>query len=502
MSGLLVKVCNMRVFWWFILVSVSFIWGNKLQANIKNLDVVFIEKIDEKVDFYTIITADKRVKKLNELLRNDQAEFAIELYQLAYKATFRDSSKKTKIPPLYIAVEEGGNYADTNLNLKGLEGSINKVNIPFIRLGENQYRFSNTLLHEMGHVILYILNNGKKLSNTSLASIPHSTSAITDRSTAFDEGFAIHLETIFGHLTNNSKIHSHYLHKDINLSDSLKLSNEFFFHSTDLLTFSQSYARYRDIVDNNYSFQSAYKDGDYVRVQLEKSRDFSELRNADQLLASEGFYASYFFRIFSYNLNSIDEQLFSRYSIIFKIIKNVLAASDENHHFPYLLHISKDIPDTYIMNNFALLLLFDLSHGAFFLDNYRKLWKSVYLNSLKVEYQEVQKILKVLSELKLESISKVSTENSNILYKNISEASLIVTVPNVIIELKEIEPTPQSLRFDLNTVQKGVLKLIPAIENKTIDEVLYQRDISPFKSVSDFLGRVKLPEHVKSEMKF
>src|SRR5208282_1233005 len=70
---------------------------------------------------------------------------------------------------------------------------------------------------------------------------------------------------------------------------------EFFHHSADLTSYSQTVARYSDVRENNFSFESAFTGPDYLRVQLEKARDFAAVRSANQLLQAEGYYASFFF---------------------------------------------------------------------------------------------------------------------------------------------------------------------------------------------------------------
>jgi len=70
---------------------------------------------------------------------------------------------------------------------------------------------------------------------------------------------------------------------------------EYFRPAADLASYAQNLARYANVRDNEYAFQSAFRGPDYLRAQLEKARDFAALRDANQLLQNEGFYASFFF---------------------------------------------------------------------------------------------------------------------------------------------------------------------------------------------------------------
>jgi hypothetical protein len=152
-----------------------------------------------------------------------------------------------------------------------------------------------TLLHETGHAMLMVLNNGREIPKRAMAAIPHTTSTLSDRGTAFDEGFAIHLETLLAHVGDEKFFDDKYRHHQFLFGFWPGLLAEYYRQSTDLTTFSQSFARYYEIRENSFSFASAFQGADYIRVQLEKSRDFTTLRTANQLLQSEGFYASVFF---------------------------------------------------------------------------------------------------------------------------------------------------------------------------------------------------------------
>src|SRR6266508_4308910 len=61
----------------------------------------------------------------------------------------------------------------------------------YIKLAPEDWVFSTTLLHETGHMLLSMLNGGRQVPKREIASISHTTAALTDRGTAFDEGFAI-----------------------------------------------------------------------------------------------------------------------------------------------------------------------------------------------------------------------------------------------------------------------------------------------------------------------
>ncbi len=58
----------------------------------------------------------------------------------------------------------------------------------YILLDPRLESFQNTLLHEIGYVVMRMLARGDDLPVADVCSVPHATSALTDRLTAFSEG--------------------------------------------------------------------------------------------------------------------------------------------------------------------------------------------------------------------------------------------------------------------------------------------------------------------------
>ena len=82
-------------------------------------------------------------------------------------------------------------------------------------LGPQEPNFNDTFVHETGHVVLRILNGFKSVAIEPMAAIPHTTAALTDRGTAFNEGFAIHLETLAAHVRTDQPTRNRYRHERI-----------------------------------------------------------------------------------------------------------------------------------------------------------------------------------------------------------------------------------------------------------------------------------------------
>jgi hypothetical protein len=110
-------------------------------------------------------------------------------------------------PEYYVALVPGGNHAAAGFRL-GTGGGVQEYpHTPYILLDAEPERLETTLLHETGHVVMNILAGGRRLDGLEIASIPHRTAALTDRTTAFSAGCAIHL---YGpdYLRENRYIHA------------------------------------------------------------------------------------------------------------------------------------------------------------------------------------------------------------------------------------------------------------------------------------------------------
>jgi predicted nucleic acid-binding OB-fold protein len=58
------------------------------------------------------------------------------------------------------------------------------------------------------------------------------------------------------------------------------------------------------------------------------------------------------------------------------------------------------------------------------------------------------------------------------------------------------------LGFDLNTAERGVLRLVPEISEDEVSRWLSERQRAPFASAADFTSRVRLRPDVASSLQF
>ncbi|HSE42903.1 MAG TPA: hypothetical protein VLH08_19230, partial [Acidobacteriota bacterium] len=164
---------------------------------------------DETIPAFRLVTDENKLNTYRKWIDNDAARWAFDLYSRAWKIKHKDAENTS----YYIALVEGGNHAEVGFRLLNTSGEQSFPDSSYIKLDPESGAFKATLLHETGHMILAILNGGKKIPQLGIASIPHTTAALTDRGTAFDEGFAIHLETLAAHYLNDPEIRSRYDHQ-------------------------------------------------------------------------------------------------------------------------------------------------------------------------------------------------------------------------------------------------------------------------------------------------
>jgi hypothetical protein len=261
-------------------------WAQEL-ANVIVLEPV--SKIDtrgaEVTEKMPLFRKAAEQAKYSGWLRNESAQRALRLYRVGYEIAHAGGGT----PDYNVALVPGGNHAAVGFRIQSEDRIEDHPRQTYILLDADPSRFETTLLHETGHMVMETLAGGRQLDGKETSSIPHSTATLSDRTTAFSEGYAIHLETLAAHLNHDQSTRQHFHRELVLFGDGPFREAEYFHHSADLASFSQNIARYLDVRDNNFSFESAFQNPDYLRVQLEKARDFATVRDANQLLQSEGF---------------------------------------------------------------------------------------------------------------------------------------------------------------------------------------------------------------------
>jgi hypothetical protein len=428
-------------------------------------------------------------------MKNESAERALRLYQQALNVARPAEGAND----YYVALVTGGNHAAVGFRL-ATGGRTNELpRRPYILLDPDEAQFGTTLLHESGHMVMALLAGGRQLDGEEMASIPHSTAALSDRSTAFSEGWAIHLETVAAHVAKTPKFRRPYHRETINFGDGPWKSAEYFRHSADLTSYSQNFARYNDVRDNNFAFESACEAPDYLRVQLEKTRDFSKLRDANQLLQSEGFYGSFFF-LFLMRGEEIPSEavLGARYEHVLRAMAAMFDSVKSVDAKPWLVHFMIEYMKLFPDEKGAIVdVLNDLSHGVFVDPDAQRLWREHYLAALQIDRKRMN--IDVITAARRRWRERV-LEKPEILFSRVGP-EIACTVPARTVKIEVFgQSTP--LLFDLNTAPAGILRLIPGVTEEEVTHWMAERERQSFRDVKDFRERVRLPSEVAAGLKF
>ena len=448
---------------------------------------------------YRKVTDAKRLAELGRGLDNDAARRALDFYARARGVATVRRGLKGQPAEYVIALVSNGNNAAIGFRLETPSGTEEHPGVAYVQLDPEQWRFEATLLHETGHVALAMLAGGREIPKRAIAAIPHSVAALTDRGTAFDEGFAISLEALAAHLSSATEVARQYRHEQFLVGPQAKMRSEYYRPSADLLAFAQTRARYAGVRDDVFAFAPAYQGPDYLRVQLETARDFATLRDADQLLASEGFTASVFFTLLVRGEKPPDEDtLRSREKALMTALASVLSLEKAEPDAPLLLGAVVEYGRLYPAEwRDAADVLLDLSRGVFLDPGAAAMWRAHYLAALALDLEHLarEKI-----DAARENWRAALLERPGRLYSRVGP-QLRCEVAGRTVNLVGMGGE-RPLSFDLNTVEDGVMRMVPGITEAEVESWSAQRASAPFASVDDFRARAGLSPASLSALRF
>jgi hypothetical protein len=428
-------------------------------------------------------------------LNNESATRAFRLYREACEIAHPGGG----VPDYYVALVKGGNHAANGFRVEQGGGIEEYPRQPYILLDPEEWRFETTLLHETGHMAIAMLAGGRQVAGKQVAAIPHSTAALTGRNTAFDEGYAIHLETLQAHVGQGVRNRQRYHRGMVLFGEAPFQAAEYFHHSADLTSYSQNLARYSDVSENNFSFESAFQGADYLRVQLEKARDFATVRDANQLLQAEGYYASFFF-LFTMRGSSVPDEatIDTRERQILRAMHATFAANPGLESGPWLLRVVTEYMNLFPEEKAAIVdALNDTSHGVFVEPAAASLWNEHYLAALRLDIGKMN--LQGLAAARKRWREQVLSDPAVLLSRLGPEVACDLPAVKVRIAAFGGEMT---VRFDINTVQSGILRLIPGISEAEIGAWLAARRAKSFAGREDFQTRAGLRPASLAALKF
>lgn len=462
----------------------------------QNFALVFMEPVEGSASDLPVHRRVDDPDRLAEFTRwtdNDYARWAVALYRSAAEIARRRGG--ADLPDaLHVALVPGGNHADAGFSLLSRDGMRDYPGIPYVKLGADAWRFETTILHETGHVVLRAFRQGASVPTEPIASIPHTTSALTDRGTAFNEGYAIHLETLLAHLSDESSVRARYRHERLLFGAPPGFLAEYYRPASDLRTYAQSLARYTEVRDNAWAFASAFQEPDYLRVQLDRARDFSTLRDANQLLQSEGFYATFFFSLLARgNARPSADEVRARQERVLVALAEMLVDAELDPDTPHLLQFLETYRRLFRDEAAEVLDVFlDLSHGVFVDPEAGAVWKELYRAALRLD---------------MEGLDREAIEATRRGWREHVEADPAVLRSRLGPQIPCLAPAAEvllvafgasaPLAFDANTVQEGVLRSVPGITGLEVERWLAERVRGAFSGVEDVWRRVPLSGAVR-----
>ncbi|MCO6477128.1 MAG: helix-hairpin-helix domain-containing protein [Phaeodactylibacter sp.] len=256
-----------------------------------------------------------------QAIDNTFAREIIELYFLA-QVYLRNQGERETIEPAYLALTQNqGGYARFGFHLQGAGPMphtpyvdiIDKtIEAPMGRL----MSFTQLYPHEMGHVIYRLLSSDSSREETSRCVDMHYFSVMTDYGTAFNEGYAEHIENAARRYEPNDSIRAAIM-ADIRKVQEKQprwkrgFERDFcwplrmgYYKATMVLWYQQleDLKRYEQAINGMVRFKNAslQKGSAEDRLTFRNSGLYptSEPRNRPQALATEGAVSLFFTRLF------------------------------------------------------------------------------------------------------------------------------------------------------------------------------------------------------------
>lgn len=282
------------------------------------------EMVDDLPEMIILSDTTKLYKTVIENINTSFVDEFLELYFLA-QIYLKNNNKIDIIEPAYLALTENqGGFAKSGFSIKNGENHINKDNAAYIDITVDRatgniaklMSFSQLYPHEMGHVILHLLSPEDTIANNTKNVDMHFFSLVTDYSTAFNEGFAEHIENVSRIYEKNEDIKAG-IFADIEKirSSSQKYIDGFeldfiypfrlgYYKASMLMWYQkfEDYKRYEHAINGDILFKNAAIELSNIEDQLTYRNsgvklNKDELRNIVQLFATEGAISSFFTRL-------------------------------------------------------------------------------------------------------------------------------------------------------------------------------------------------------------
>jgi len=418
-------------------------------------------------------------KRVMSNINNSFIDEFLELFFIA-QIYLKNNGKIDTIEPAYLALTgDQGGFVRFGFSLKEDTGHIIKENTPYVDImvsvaaadPDRLMSFTQLYPHELGHVIFHLLSP-KDTVDTNVHSVNvHYFPIITDYSTAFNEGFAIHCENIARIFENNEAIKTG-IFSDIDrvARASEKFISGFerdfiypfrlgFYKATMLIWYSQyeNYRRYEQSVSGDIRYKNAVLQLSCVKDQLSYRNsgvrlNENEIRNIVQMHSTEGAVSSFFTHLSTSELsnNYLDNSFYKDF--LYDASKTTKSPEEiftplQNQFIKYF----------YVLHNYVVFNNSSKSQLIDFIEGYRESFPDE-ANTVKYIYRDV-----------------LGMEYSNqlppplwLLVKDYSHRMLLIDLFDVM--------TVPAYTFDLNAAEIEDLQTIDGITRNEAEKIINYRN--------------------------
>ena len=418
----------------------------------------------------------------------------INMYFIA-QVYLNNMGKWDSIEPAYLALTQNqGGFAKTGFTILNKEGHIDKPLAPYIDITVGQataspdklMSFSQLYPHEMGHVLFHLLSPEDSISNNTKNVDMHFFSIITDYSTAFNEGFAEHIENVSRTYERNHSIKegikADLKNIEANSERAIKGFERDFKYPFRLGYFKASmlnwYQKYEDFKRHHHAFSGdiRYKNNVINTSDIEDQLTFrnsgvglnkDSRRNLVQLCATEGAVSAFFTHLSTSDLKDryLDPKFYQPF---------LYEMADDSIFQPELIF-------TPLQNQFIKYFFIFYNNVTFNNSDKSQLIDFIegYIKSFPEEENKVKEIFK---------------ESLGMEYTNELPPSLWILVKDYSHRLLVFDPfdaiTLPIYTFDLNATEKEDLLTIKGINKETALAIVNYRESNGFFTSMDELMQI------------
>jgi competence ComEA-like helix-hairpin-helix protein len=426
--------------------------------------------VDDTSALYRTVAQTISNSFINEFL---DIYFAAQVY-------LKNQGELDSIEPAYIALTNNqGGFAKFGFSLKMKNGTVLKRNSAYVDIvlryaTEDPSRLmSITQLypHEMGHILVHLLCPEDTVLNNTRSTDVHFFSIITDYSTAFNEGFAEHIENvsrlseknenirsgIFSDIENIGKTSQHFTN---GFERDFKFPFRLGFFKTSMIGWYQrfeDYKRYECAINKEVRHKSAVlklrDPEDQISFRNSGVKiNRNEIRNMVQMHATEGAVNSFFTHLSTSSLpgHFLDPEFYKPFlldSTLSGVIPQELFTQIQNQFVKYLY-----ILDHYVVSNNS-----QRSQLTDFIDG--------YIQSFPEEADTVRKIFR---EVFGQEFTNQLPPPLWLLVKEHSHRVLIYDLFNAI--------TVPVYTFDLNAAEAEDIQTIKGVTRKDAETIISYRN--------------------------